>query len=68
MFSADVERFLVIDRFYQVARTNEDDMVVQLPLVLFVAAHLGHLFEPIEHSLHNLVVSSIHELSNLQGI
>lgn len=43
-------------------------MVVQLPLVLFVAAHLGHLFEPIEHSLHNLVVSSIHELSNLQGI
>ena len=68
MFSADVERFLVIDRFYQVARTNEDDMVVQLALILAFAIKLRHLLERVEHSLHDLLISDIDSLADLECV
>ena len=68
MFSADVERFLVIDRFYQVARTNEDDMVVQLALILAFAIKLRHLLERVEHSLHDLLISDIDSLTDLECV
>ena len=43
-------------------------MVVELPLIFFVAAHFCHLFQSIEHCLHDLVIGTIDELSNLQCI
>ena len=43
-------------------------MIVQLSLVLVVAAHLSHLLERIEHRLYNLVICSIDSLPYLKGV
>ena len=43
-------------------------MIVELALVFLVTTHLGHLLERIKHCLHNLIVSGIDALSDLEGI
>ena len=49
-------------------RTDENDMIIELSLILFVTAHLGHLLESVKHGLNNLIIGRIDTLSNFKGV
>ena len=48
--------------------TNEDDMIVQLALVFFLPAHLSHVFQGVEHGMHDFVVRAVHALPNFESL
>ena len=48
--------------------TNQDDVIVQLPLIFALAVHLGHLLERIEHRLHDLLVRDVDILPDLERV
>jgi hypothetical protein len=43
-------------------------MIVQLALVFFLPAHLSHVFQGVEHGLHNSVVRAVHALPNFERL
>lgn len=43
-------------------------MIVQLALVFFLAAHLGHVFQGVEHGMHDSVVRAVHALPNFERL
>ncbi len=48
--------------------TYQDDMVVQLSLVFTFAVHFGHLFEALEHGIHDTFVRSVDDSSYLETV
>lgn len=53
---------LIVRRDNELA--NKNDVIVQLPLVLILTVHLGHVFQRVEHTLHYSGVCAVHALSN----
>ncbi len=43
-------------------------MIIQLLFVLILTVHLGHVFQGVEHTLHNSAVCAVHTLSNFECI
>lgn len=48
--------------------TDEDDMIIQLPLILALTVHLRHLLKRIKHRLHDLLIRHIDALSDLERV
>ena len=43
-------------------------MIIQLPLILSFTLLLSHLFEPVKHTRHNLIVRLVDILPDLQRV
>lgn len=44
-------------------------MIVHLPFILVLTVvHLGHVFQRVEHGLHNSLICAIHVLSDIERV
>ncbi len=56
-------------RFQSLQRTNDNDMVIQLPFLFsLLTIHLRHLFKTVEHCLHDPIISSVNVAPHFQTV
>lgn len=48
--------------------TNENYVVIELPLILALPIQLGHLLQRLKHCMYHFLVCRIHTVANFQAV